>query len=366
MIVILRFCIISLSAQLGQSLRTVAGAKTGTVSAAMRNKILEARRKAVLAHNLMGTSLWTAELNDFSDKTDVERNSFRGYRSFSGPSSQPYVGMQAFSFLQIKSAEDAVLSAQTVDRRKDLKSSQFVRMQGECGSCWAIAAIGALEMRLEMEHGNATQLSWEELADCVPNPQQCGGDGGCTGATAELAFEYVSIHGIASADDYSEDLADTGEPNPCRHDVRKTMKVQKYVQLPANQARPLLRAVANEGPVVSAVDSRGWFEYGYGIYDSCPRNAVVDHAILIVGYGREDTFKGEKLYWLIRNSWSTDWGEEGYIRLLRHPENVAYCGTDDEPRKGSGCNGGPSEVEVCGMCGILSDNAYPVATQLVA
>jgi len=64
------------------------------------------------------------------------------------------------------------------------------------------------------------------------------------------------------------------------------------------------------------------------------------------------------LYWMVRNSWSPLWGEQGYIRLKRGGEVV--CGTDLSPSDGSGCKGGPAEVKVCGTCGMLYDSSYPL------
>merc|ERR1711972_1213379 len=107
------------------------------------------------------------------------------------------------------------------------------------------------------------------------------------------------------------------------------------------------RAVALEGPVVVSVDASEWFPYHSGVFDSCSRDAVVNHAVVLVGYGRSDA---EGQWWSIRNSWGKEWGEKGHIRVLRHEEDQAYCGIDRKPQDGFGCKGGAAEVPVCGMC----------------
>ena len=102
------------------------------------------------------------------------------------------------------------------------------------------------------------------------------------------------------------------------------------------------------------------------MFDGCDYNSdiVVNHAVLLVGYGTDAT-DGD--YWLIKNSWGTGWGDvfsdgdEGYIKLKRRSEPM--CGTDYSPLDGSGCvDGGVDEVHVCGTCAVLSDNSYPIGT----
>jgi len=68
----------------------------------------------------------------------------------------------------------------------------------------------------------------------------------------------------------------------------------------------------------------------------------------------------DNMYYIVRNSWGSSWGDSGFGHMKMFANSNDYCGTDSNPADGSGCTGGPSEVTVCGMCGILYDNSYPV------
>jgi len=81
----------------------------------------------------------------------------------------------------------------------------------------------------------------------------------------------------------------------------------------------------------------------------------IDHAVQLVGYGT-DASGGD--YWLVRNSWNAGWGESGYIRIAR--PSTPPCGVDPTPGDGTACKPYPPNITVCGMCGILSDSAYPI------
>jgi len=114
-----------------------------------------------------------------------------------------------------------------------------------------------------------------------------------------------------------------------------------------------------------AHDASQWSLYMSGVFDSCAKEPVVDHAVLLVGYGI-DTPTG-LAFWKIRNSWGYDFGEQGFLRLRRHaPLGDEPCGWDYDPQKGNGCKGGPSKIWVCGECGVLSDVVYPVGTKVMA
>lgn len=318
---------------------------------------LYVKRKAeVDAHNSQPGVLWKAKVNEFADYTEDERQALLGYRRLGKWwEGRDFSGGAGRSFLELRPGK----LAEAVDYRHSLNSSHFLRQQGACGSCWAVAAVGALEMHAELRGQQSRPLSYQQLVDCVPNPQHCGGDGGCKGATAELAFEYVENHGLADAQSYKSDgFSKCGSPQPAT-------KISAWERLPTNKLRPLMETVANKGPVVVSVDASGWSSYDSGIFNGCSRDATVNHAVLLVGYGTDEA-TGKK-YWTIRNSWGASWGEAGFIRLQRHESDEGedgYCGTDYDPKQGVGCDGGPKTIPVCGMCGVLSDSSYPKEVDL--
>eukprot|EP00420_Gonyaulax_spinifera_P036775 CAMPEP_0197884472 /NCGR_PEP_ID=MMETSP1439-20131203/10911_1 /TAXON_ID=66791 /ORGANISM="Gonyaulax spinifera, Strain CCMP409" /LENGTH=147 /DNA_ID=CAMNT_0043504205 /DNA_START=29 /DNA_END=470 /DNA_ORIENTATION=+ len=121
-------------------------------------------------------------------------------------------------------------------------------------------------------------------------------------------------------------------------------------------------AVATKGPVVISVDASPWGEYKSGIFTDCSINATVNHAVLLVGYGRDEKYNLD--YWLIRNSWG-DWGEGGYIRLQRHESDsgeAGHCGVDKDPKAGVACDGSPKSVPVCGIAGAWLTPSTPLAS----
>merc|ERR1719343_333635 len=130
--------------------------------------------------------------------------------------------------------------------------------------------------------------------------------------------------------------------------------LKSWHKLPENRASPLMVA-AMDGPVAISVGASDWSFYAHGIFDGCEKDAVVDHAVVLFGYGEENGTN----YWLIRNSWGRSWGEHGFIRLFRHKtpeEDDKYCGIDHDPAAGLACKPYPESVTVCGMCGMLYDS----------
>jgi cathepsin L len=238
-----------------------------------------------------------------------------------------------------------------------LTTFSYVKNQASCGSCWAIAAATVIEAHHEINQGKHQVFSTQQIVECVENPRRCGGTGGCQGATSELAMDWVVKNGLALA----SEVPYKGQDGPCTASTTQkaaggaAFGMIGWETLPQNKNAPLMRTLANDGPAVVAVAAgRTWFMYEGGIYSKCPKDAVIDHALVAVGYGEEEGTK----YWLIVNSWGADWGEEGYIRLQRHDEGE-YCGMNNDPQSGVACEGETDPVPVCGMCGVLFDSVVP-------
>merc|ERR1740121_1019039 len=73
-----------------------------------------------------------------------------------------------------------------------------------------------------------------------------------------------------------------------------------WEKLPENEYAPLLDAIAHKGPVAVSVAANGWDIYLSGIYHGCDRNAIIDHAVTLIGYGKE----GDHKYRTLKNSWT--------------------------------------------------------------
>jgi C1A family cysteine protease len=98
---------------------------------------------------------------------------------------------------------------------------------------------------------------------------------------------------------------------------------------PNNQV--LLKQAVSQGPVSIAIeaDTRYFQSYSGGILTSSSCGTNLDHGVLIVGYGVDNGTK----YWLVKNSWGTTWGENGYVKILRSDStnDAGVCGVAMEP-----------------------------------
>lgn len=324
----------------------------GTSEHRMRAQVFDASLAKIRTHNSKELRLWTAGVNKFMDWTSEERKALNGYK----PNTAHRNGLAA-----LQTGVGAGSNATLLDSYQ--AQGPPLRNQGNCGSCWAISAAEAVEAQLMQNGQGGKRISAQALVDCVPNPQHCGGSGGCDGATGELAYRFMTDVGIPMEDDLPYDA----HTDPCPVDMKSPWPTDQRVRLqgwnhiqPNNKAQPLMQSLVQNGPTVVAVDANDWFDYDRGIFDGCSRDATLGHAVLATGYGEDS---GKK-YWTIQNSWGSGWGEQGHIRLLKHEDEDGFCGQDKKPSEGEGCDGGPSEVTVCGMCGILYDPIVPVGASV--
>jgi len=338
----------------------VVGTKEYQQRAGLFRESLEQIRAKLLKNAREGAS-WTAGVHEFMDWTTAERQALQGYKPSrigrTAGTATVIAGLQ----LGNRGSSQSRLNSSLVDSFLGGEGAHY-RNQGNCGSCWAISAVEAVESQLKRS-GQDVRLSAQALIDCVPNPQHCGGKGGCDGATGELAYNFMQTHGIP----LESDLAYTAQTGTCRMDpssgtypTQRRAMLSGWESLPSNQAMPLQQALVQDGSVVVAVDGNEWFDYSSGVFDGCQKDATLGHAVLAKGFGKD---QGKK-YWTIQNSWGRNWGENGDIRLLRHENDDEWCGIDSDPQEGLGCDGGPPTIRVCGMCGVLYDSLVPQGARI--
>uniref|UniRef100_A0A670ZRT8 Cathepsin L n=1 Tax=Pseudonaja textilis TaxID=8673 RepID=A0A670ZRT8_PSETE len=179
-----------------------------------------------------------------------------------------------------------------------------VKDQGNCASCWAFSATGALEGMHFKKTGKLVSLSEQNLIDCSEE------NNGCRGGFMHLAFDTVQKEGgINSEENYPYDGLDFYR---CRYEAENSItKCSTTGTILAGDEKALLEAVATVGPIAVGVDARS-FEFHFyksGIFKNPwvgdPR---ITHAMLVVGYNSTE-------YWILKNSWSHVWGQDGYMLL---------------------------------------------------
>jgi len=189
-----------------------------------------------------------------------------------------------------------------------------VKNQGNCGSCWAFSAVACMEGQLFIKKGKLESLSEQNLVDCDHECMNFGStklcDDGCDGGLAPIAFQYViKNNGINKRSDYPY----TGKAGKCKYSHDKAVKgFRKWSYVTVNHEDDLRQYLHDHGPVAIGLHAEELFYYKSGVFSSkCETQN--DHAVLLTGWGEENGTP----YWIIKNSWGTDWGIKGYLHLIR-------------------------------------------------
>ena len=274
-----------------------------------RHAIWQANKKYVDEHNehLAERLGFTLAINEYSDLDAAEFA-----KQLTGLIGNPTVDPSVKRY----TAKPGASIPTSVDwRTKGIVTG--IKNQGQCGSCWSFSATGGLEGQHALKTGTLVSLSEQNLMDC----SQAEGNEGCNGGWPFLAFEYVQKNGgIDTEASYPYVARDEN----CRYNPANVgATCTGYTMVAADDENALTDAIANVCPISVAIDaSHASFQmYSSGVYyePECSQTAL-DHAVLAVGYGTDG---GQDMY-IVKNSWGTSWGMQGYIYMSRNRNN--NCG----------------------------------------
>jgi C1A family cysteine protease len=281
------------------------------VEEVFRKRIFQKKLQEVENHNeryRQGLETYELGVNQFSDYTEEELLPYTHGLRLPSETPEPLISIDANSSLVAR----ATLPASLDWRSRGVVTP--VKNQASCGSCWAFSTTGALESHYKIRYGSTVTLSEQQLVDCVPEAH------GCSGGWMADAYMYIARNGGIN---YDRDYPYEARDNACRYSSsRARVSVRGYAYLTGPNEEMLKDMVATQGPVSVAFDAGGNFAgYSGGVYynPSCSTNQFT-HAVVIVGYGTEN---GQD-YWLVKNSWGSNWGQGGYIKMARNRGN--NCG----------------------------------------
>ena len=241
---------------------------------------------------------------------------------------------------------------------RDTKAVSVVKQQGQGSSCWSFSSAGAIEGAVAVKHKTpAVSLSNQQIMDCsgvdcldaingtmtkaFHNIMDWGGGVDTFKSYGYRDMNCVSWDALCNPSMLDPRCAYWSPPHKCQHNHTSVANVTSYKHTLVGNETDLLLALLG-GPIAVAMDaSQGSFSsYTSGVYSS-PRcqsdKDGLDHAVLLVGYGVEPPRSGvtPTPYWLVKNSWGSGWGIDGFFKILR------------------------SETESGNMCGLATDASYP-------
>ncbi|KAL3533793.1 hypothetical protein ACH5RR_007314 [Cinchona calisaya] len=286
------------------------------IEKANRYKIFKENVEFIESFNKAGTKSFKLGINKFADLTNEE---FRATRNGYKPKECKGTSFRYENVSAVPSSMDW--------RKKGAVTG--IKDQGQCGCCWAFSAVAAMEGIHQLKSGKLISLSEQELVDCDTS----GEDQGCNGGLMDDAFTFIiNNKGLTTEGNYPYQAVD-GTCNTNK-EASHAAKITGFEDVTANSESALLKAVANQ-PVSVAIDASGsaFQFYKTGVFTGdC--GTELDHGVTAVGYGKSSD--GTK-YWLVKNSWGTSWGENGYILMQR----------DIDAQEG--------------LCGIAMQASYPTA-----
>jgi len=130
-------------------------------------------------------------------------------------------------------------------------------------SCWTFSGVQAIESALWLSTGKLFTLSEQEFVSCTPNPDHCGGTGGCYGATQDILYDYVLAQGFSLEQDYPYVSGNGTEPM-CLRQPLHVGSIAGYVDVTPNDLGAHMLAV-NSQPLAISLDASEFHNYHSGV-----------------------------------------------------------------------------------------------------
>ena len=275
-----------------------------------RHAIFQAVNAYITSHNNTESSFKLGH-NQFSDWTHEEYRSLLGLRE----------GLQQENVV-VFNAENTPESVNWVEAG----AVTGVKNQGSCGSCWSFSTTGAMEGAHYVATGELLSFSEQQLVDCATGIYL---NMGCNGGNPLWAYRYLKKHYAELESEYPYTSGNGDDSTDCLYDSHSKTAVE--VQASASvtsEDRDQMKAALAQQPLAVLVeaDKMAFQTYQSGVLTSDACGTQLDHAVLAVGYGTED---GQD-YWLVKNSWDTTWGDNGYIKLGMD-DSTGTCGVQMGP-----------------------------------
>jgi len=185
-----------------------------------------------------------------------------------------------------------------------------VKDSGQCGCCWAECAAEMVESYYALLGYPLTPLSVSQIIDCDTQ----GEDEGCNGGFPTGAYQYIQKAGGLESEASYPYSSEAGESGNCNYnpkllvaDISEVFTLSTEEELYVQLSTP---SQQGGGPVGACVDSSSWQTYTGGVLTSCGQD--VDNCVQVTGYAN---YGKTGAYWIVRNIWGSDWGENGYIWL---------------------------------------------------
>ncbi|CAD7955113.1 unnamed protein product [Amoebophrya sp. A120] len=262
-------------------------------------------------------------------------------------SSSPASSSTAKYFMKPKSTMKALLPSGSKDW-VEAGMTTDVKDQGQCGSCWAFSTVEQLESMARIEGITSDFIgSPQELVSCDHH-----GDEGCNGGLPVNAYEWLEGKPLESETDYPYMSGITRQTGKCTMDKSLgEFKVVSYKTVAEDSLDEpkLVDYLLSSGPLSIGVDATQWQLYTGGMMDADQCNAEqLDHAVQVVKYtGSDDSANGP--YYTVRNSWNTDWGEDGFIRLTAGEDTCMLTGMATTVDVEAVSKEGPADVKTPGV-----------------